>query len=208
MAAPNQSMVWSTAQLQRRLIQLPADTRPILSVVIHTEEEFDWNREFDPKAISVGHAAHLHRAQDLFDRYQVRPTYVVDYPIADQEAAYAPLKAFADQGRAEIGAHLHPWVSPPYEEQVSPYNSYPGNLPEALEREKLRLLSERIHASFGVRPKSYLAGRYGFGPHTAAILADLGYRIDISPAPPIDFGSDSGRDYSGFGNEPSWFGNE
>jgi len=28
--------------MQRELIQLPPQTRPILAVVVHTEEEFDW----------------------------------------------------------------------------------------------------------------------------------------------------------------------
>jgi hypothetical protein len=188
----------------RNLLTLPADTRPILSVVIHTEEEFDWNRAFDRAATGVTHARHLHRAQELFDRFQVRPTYVVDYPIADQEAGAAPLKVFADEGRALIGAHLHPWVSPPYEEEVCPRNSYPGNLPRELEAKKLALLTERIGERFGCPPRVYLAGRYGFGPNTAAILKELSYEVDVSPAPPIDFRFDEGPDYSGFSNHPYW----
>ena len=118
----------------------------------------------------------------------------------------APLKSLVDSGRALIGAHLHPWVSPPFEEEVNARNSYPGNLPPALEREKLRLLTERIEASFGTRPRTYLAGRYGFGPHTGAILEELGYEVDISPAVPIDFSADGGPDYSAFTSDPIWFG--
>lgn len=185
-------------------LRLPAETRPILSPVIHTEEEFDWDRPFDRNATGTTHTRSLHLAQEIFDEFGFRPTYVVDYPIADQAAGAAPLKAFADQGRALIGAHLHPWVSPPYDEEVCPRNSYPGNLPRDLEKKKLTLLTERIAERFGRRPKVYLAGRYGFGPNTAAILESLGYEVDVSPAPPIDFRADTGPDYSGLSNHPYW----
>ena len=49
--------------MHRELIHLPADTRPILVVVIHTEEEFDWNLPHDRNATGVGHMDHIGRAQ-------------------------------------------------------------------------------------------------------------------------------------------------
>jgi hypothetical protein len=192
--------------MHREIIHLPADTRPILCVVIHTEEEFDWGRPHDRSATTVEHMRHIGRAQALFDEFGIVPNYVIDYPIASQPLAIAPLKEFADSGRALIGAHLHPWVSPPHDEAVNAFNSYPGNLPRELEAEKLRRLTERIELSFGVRPRTYLAGRYGFGPNTGEILEDLGYEVDISPAVPIDFSADGGPDYSGFTSHPFWFG--
>lgn len=192
--------------MKRHLLAVPADLPPTLTVVIHTEEEFDWNRPHDRAATGVSHMRYIDRAQDLFDEFGIVPNYVVDYPIADDESAAAPLRAFQEAGRALIGAHLHPWVSPPYLEEVNAHNSYPGNLPEAVEREKLRLLTERITAAFGRRPLTYLAGRYGFGPNTGQILEDLGYEVDISPAVPNDFSADGGPDYSGFTSHPYWFG--
>lgn len=191
--------------MQRELISVPPETRPILAVVIHTEEEFDWSLPHDRNATGVSHMGYIQRAQDIFDEFGIVPNYVVDYPIASTASAVAPLKEFADSGRALIGAHLHPWVSPPYLEEVNARNSYPGNLPEALEREKLRLLTDRIAESFGAPPMTYLAGRYGFGPHTGAILEELGYQVDISPAATIDFSADGGPDYSGFTSHPYWF---
>ena len=192
--------------IEREIIHLPAGVRPILSVVIHTEEEFDWGKAHDRNATTVRHMRHIHRAQSVFDEFGIVPNYVIDYPIATQEEAYGPLRSFADAGRALIGAHLHPWVSPPHTEELTPRNSYPGNLPPALEREKLALLTERIAAAFGTPPVTYLAGRYGFGPHTGEILEDLGYEVDISPAVPIDYRSDGGPDYSAWTSHPYWFG--
>jgi hypothetical protein len=192
--------------MHRELIHLPADTPPILCVVVHTEEEFDWNAPYDRKATTVEHMRHIGRAQALFDEFGIVPNYVVGHPIATQELAYAPLREFADGGRALIGSHLHPWVSPPYEEEVNAFNSYPNNLPRGLEAEKIRLLSEQIERTFGTPPRTYLGGRYGFGPNTADILEGLGYEVDISPAVPIDFSADGGPDYSGYTSHPFWFG--
>ena len=76
---------------------------------------------------------------------------------------------FVDGGRAEVGAHLHPWVTPPAEEEVTRFNSYAGNLPLSLESSKIARLVEAIEASFGRRPIVYKAGRYGFGANTASI---------------------------------------
>jgi hypothetical protein len=202
-APAGQAMPWPAG---RELIRVPPATRPILSVVIHTEEEFDWSQPHDRQATTVEHMRHIGRAQSLFDEFGIVPNYVVDFPIASQADAVAPLKAFADAGRALIGAHLHPWVSPPHDEPVNAFNSYPGNLPAALEEAKLRTLTEQIERAFGKRPRTYLAGRYGFGPNTARILEDLGYEVDISPAVPIDFSADGGPDYSGFSSHPYWFG--
>ena len=192
--------------MRRELIHLPADTRPILAVVIHTEEEFDWGKPYDRHATGVEHMRHIERAQAVFDEHGIVPNYVIDYPIASQDIAIRPLKAFADSGRALIGAHLHPWVSPPYREEVNVHNSYPCNLPRALESEKLGRLTEQIAKSFGARPLTYLAGRYGFGANTGAILDELGYQVDISPAVPIDFSADGGPDYSAYSSDPYWFG--
>jgi hypothetical protein len=192
--------------IEREIIRLRPEVRPILTVVIHTEEEFDWSKAHDRNATSVAHMRHIDRAQAVFDEFGIVPNYVIDYPIATQKDGYGPLRTFADSGRALIGAHLHPWVSPPHVEALTARNSYPGNLPAELEREKLALLTARIADAFGAPPLTYLAGRYGFGPHTGTILEDLGYEVDISPAVPIDYRADGGPDYSDWTSEPYWFG--
>jgi hypothetical protein len=191
---------------ERQLIRIDPEIRPILVVVIHTEEEFDWDKPHDRNATGVAHMRHIDRAQNVFDEFGIVPNYVVDYPIATQAEAFGPLKVYADAGRALIGTHLHPWVSPPHEEELNARNSYPGNLARTLEHEKLRVLTERITASFGARPLTYLAGRYGFGPNTGEILESLGYEVDISPAASIDYSADGGPDYSAYTSDPFWFG--
>ena len=191
-------------KLPERTIDVSPETPPTLSVVIHTEEEFDWNRPQSREETGVEHMRHMGRAQALFERFGIVPNYVIGYPIATQETGYALLKEWAADGRALIGTHLHPWVCPPNSEEVNAFNSYPGNLPPDLEREKIEILTQAIQDNLGVSPKTYLAGRYGNGPNSLRILAELGYEVDISVAPPIDYSNDGGPDYSGWTCAPAW----
>lgn len=182
----------------RRPLQLPDRHPPVLLVVIDTEEEFDWDapRPFSRENTSVEAMRHIDRAQALFDEFGVRPVYVIDHPVATQETGNRLLREYAADGRATIGAHLHPWVSPPFEEEVSARNSYPGNLPAELEERKLRELTEAIEQHFGQRPVCYKAGRYGLGPATTGILERLGFRVDLSPLARFDLGGDGGPDWT------------
>jgi hypothetical protein len=183
----------------------PGD-RPRLLVVIHTEEEFDWSQGFDRGNVGVSHVQSIGRVQDIFERLGVIPTYVVDFPIASHEESARVFRDYAASGRAVLGAHLHPWVSPPFEEAVTVFNSYPGNLPVALEEAKLGSLAEAIEKSIGVRPRVYLAGRYGYGQNTAAILKKLGFEVDLSPVASYSFTSDGGPDFRDCGCDPFWEG--
>jgi hypothetical protein len=192
--------------VQRRLA-VPASWPPTLVVVVDTEEEFDWTAPFDPASTAVTNIACQPLAQRIFDAHGVVPTYVVDYPVAATPAAAALLRGIADAGRCEIGAHLHPWVNPPWDGApdagtVEPRCSYPGNLPPALERDKLAALTQAIEAGFGRRPVVYKAGRYGVGPATAGILRALGYRVDVSVVPHTDFSADGGPDFTALPDGP------
>jgi hypothetical protein len=172
--------------------------------VVSTEEEFDWGGPFRRDATSVEAMRSIGAGQALFERCGVRPTYVVDFPVASQETGFRELREFARDERCEIGAHLHPWVTPPLEEQPSLELSFPGNLPEQLERAKLERLTEVLERNFGVRPCSYQAGRYGFGPRTARALIELGYCVDFSAAPAFDFRRERGPDYTHTPTQPAW----
>ncbi len=179
---------------------------PRLMVVVDTEEEFDWEAMPDRTRDSVVSMQSVWRFQEIFDEYGLKPCYVIDHPIAREPGSVAVLSEFLASGRCEIGAHLHPWVNPPYGEPLSRRNTYPGNLEAPLEEAKLRCLRDLIKDAFGVQPRIYKAGRYGFGANTARLLEELGFDIDLSVCPPLDSSADGGPDYSSEGAEPFWFG--
>jgi hypothetical protein len=183
---------------------LERETPPQLLVVVHTEEEFDWSAPFDRRATATSHIRTIHPMHEVFVRKGAKPTYVLDFPVASQDESIQLIRQLLMDSGTTLGAHLHPWVSPPYEEELSPYNSYPGNLPESLERAKIAMLSTQIEESFSIRPTVYLAGRYGYGPNTERILSDLGYEIDMSPAPSFNYSADGGPDYSHYNCYPFW----
>ena len=189
-------------------IDLPAEAPPQLLVVIDTEEEFDWNKPVDRQSTSVEAMQYIGQVQDIFDEYDITPCYVIDYPVASQFEGYTLLKQFQQNGRCEIGAHLHPWVNPPLDEDLIPANTYPGNLAKELELAKLKVLTDQITESFGKAPNIYKAGRYGFGKNTSSILTQLGYQIDLSYSPAFNHGGDGGPDYRFVHSQPFWLNDE
>lgn len=180
-----------------------AERGPLLMVVVDTEEEFDWARVPLPTT-SIVALRSLDRAQEIFDRMKVTPTYAVDYSVVSQEDGKSALARIHADGRCEIGAHLHPWINPPVLEQLSPANSFPGNLPRDLEAAKLAHLTETLTTRYGKRPILYRAGRYGIGPNTPSILAELGYRIDCSHLPFFDLTRMGGPDFRKSRIDPHW----
>ena len=185
-----------------RAINLPAAWPPTLVVVVDTEEEFNWSAPFNSNSRSTTNILYQPLAQEIMDRHGVVPTYVIDFPVANTPEAVSILRSIADDGRCEIGAHLHPWVSPPIEEEVNVYNSFPGNLPPTLEREKLARLVGRIENAFGYRPTVYKAGRYGLGPATFQTLREFEFRVDTSVVPHTDFSASAGPDFTAFPSGP------
>ena len=175
-----------------------------LLIVVDTEEEFDWSAPFSRDSRATTSIPAQARAHEIYDRFGIVPTYVIDHPVATDPAAVAFLKGLRDAGKAEIGAHLHPWVTPPHVEEVTTRNSYHCNLPPALERAKIETLTATIEAAFGERAKAFKAGRYGFGPNTRQVLIDLGYQVDCSFVPHTDLSGDGGPDFRGVPDRPHW----
>lgn len=177
---------------------------PELLIVVDTEEEFDWSAPFSRDATSVTAMRHIDRAQKLCESAGVAPTYVIDYPIAKQPLGYEAISAWARDGRCQIGAHLHPWVTPPFDEAVCARNSFMCNLPPALQRAKVRELCQAIVANTGVVPRVFKAGRYGIGADGVATFGELGLVVDASVNPCMNFTDDGGPDFSGFDSRPFW----
>ena len=168
---------------------------PRLYVVVDTEAEFDWTRPFSRSLTQVSAIAAQQLAQSIFDRYGIRPVYVIDYPVAAQPEGVRPLRAILERGGCEIGAHLHPWTNPPFEETLSTRNSYPGNLEPELEASKLARLLEAIDRGFGLHPAFYKAGRYGVGPATMDIVARNAIPVDFSILPGSNLSDSGGPDF-------------
>lgn len=189
-------------------VNLSSFQRPTLTVIIDTEADFDWQAPFSRDDHGTASVLHQSRAQCLFDRFDIKPTYLIDYPVATDLAACAVLRDFVDQGRADVGIQLHPWTNPPFDELLSARNSYPSNLPKALQAAKIERLIEAVRANIKIEPKVFKAGRYGFNDDTADLLETFGLDIDTSVVPFTDFSHVQGPNFLNCPHRPFWFGKE
>ena len=195
----------ATAPAIQRVAIAP-DLPPTLFVIVDTEEEFNWRAPFSRSNTAVTAMSKIDRLQSILNRHRIRPTYVIDYPVSHQRDGYALLKEFSDDGLCRIGAHLHPWVTPPHTEDVTGTNSFGCRLDPSLEAEKIRVLRDDIGEQLGTRPTVFKAGRYGFGPTTAAALEALDFDIDVSVNPRMNYTSEGGPSFDGFDTTPFFFG--
>ena len=154
---------------------------PLPLIVSLDTEEDNWNRS--RTGITVENIAELPRQARFFERLGVRPTYFTAYQVAIDRCAAAVMREVSQDGRAELGAHLHPWNTPPLTEAFVPRNSMTWNLPADLQLAKIRTLTAALEEAFGRRPTSFRAGRYGIGPDTVSALQVCGYRVDSSVSP-------------------------
>ncbi len=173
-------------------------------VTVDVEEEFDWTKPLGREGHSTYTVPRLRKFQEFCEGFGIVPIYLVDYPVATSELAADMLKQPLADGRAQIGVQLHPWVSPPHEEEVNEYNSFAGNLPVELETAKFSKLRDAIEHNFGQSPLIYRAGRYGTGPNTAGILRDHGVAIDTSVRARFDYSATGGPNYRDHPVWPYW----
>ena len=169
--------------------------RGFLVVTVDTEEEGLWSGEYASQA-TTKNIDSVPRFQSLCDQFAIRPTYLLTSPVVESPDAARTLRSIQDDGRCEIGAHLHPWNSSPIVPDSSyPYDSYFCNLPLDIQRAKLEQLTDRIECNFGRRPISFRAGRYGINLSGIEILRAFGYRVDSSVLPRADYRNEGGPDF-------------
>lgn len=169
--------------------------RTFFMVGVDTEADDQWTLE-GRKRLSVENARALPRLQALGDAYGVRPSYLVTHEMATREPSRSILRDLCATGRCEIGAHLHPWSSPPYREEDL-VGRYPSQLDDSQLETQLRELTDAIETSLGVRPVSYRAGRHGFDARSLRILEKLHYRVDTSVDPLFNETRKGGPSFAG-----------
>ena len=145
--------------------------------------------------------------QELCERHEALPTYLVTSEIVADQRAVAFLMPLARRGAAEVGAHLHPWTTPPFGTQPGlawndAAHAYPCHLDEELLAAKLRTLTDQIAEAFGAVPTSFRAGRFGLDATGARLLGELGYVVDSSVTPYVTWTDNSGR--PGWGGGPDF----
>ncbi len=163
-------------------------------VTIDTEADDQWS---GVGKVETRNLEYLPRFQRLCEAFGMKPSYLCTYEIA-AAAGFTELAAFQKAGTAEVGAHLHPWTTPPFTDPTaaiidrSEYPAYPSELPLARFRAKLVALTELLRRRTGNGPTSYRAGRFGFSAEHIDVLLELGYTVDCSVTPLVDRSTQTG----------------
>jgi hypothetical protein len=151
-------------------------------ITIDTEGDNQWDLSA-PKATE--NIRFIPRFQALCERYGFPPTYLCTYDVVESPHFDAVLLPLHREGRAEIGAHLHPWTTPPESEwdRGALGFAYPSELPLDVFTAKLERLTDLLTRKLGAAPRSYRAGRWGLAAAHVPVLRRLGYVVDCSVTP-------------------------
>lgn len=182
-----------------------------VAVTVDTEADGQWQHG---RPLATANVAAWPPFQELCRRHGVSPTYLVTSEIAADPAATAFLTPLRGAGELEVGAHLHPWTTPPFADEPGLHqndglHTFPCQVEPDLLRAKLETLTRQVGDAVGVRPTSYRAGRFGIDAAGARMLADLGYVIDSSVTPFTSWvrtvgrpGHGGGPDFRGYDARP------
>lgn len=164
-----------------------------LIVTVDTEADSQWDRK---ETLELKNIDYIPRFQALCDSFQVKPTYLTTYAMATSDKFIHTVGSYQEAGKAEIGAHLHPWSTPPLiplTENDHAHHPFPNEYPRKVLKAKLSELTDAIEEKFGQRPLTFRSGRYGFDTKVAALLVELGYWADCSVTPLVSWRRIPGR---------------
>ncbi len=144
------------------------------------------------------------RLQPLFERHGARPTYLLSPEVLRDDASLHALRTLDARGGCELGTHLHGEYAEPGAHLPQVTADFQRDYPPELERAKLGSLTAAFARAFGRAPRSFRAGRFGVGAHTLGFLAELGYSVDSSVTPHMNWADVGapGLDFAGAPTQP------
>lgn len=172
-------------------------------ITIDTEED-NWGN-YQNTVGDVENIQALPELQSLFNKYGAIPTYLINYSVANQKKSVDVLKSFLTLGQCEIGTHCHPWNTPPLKEDLTSVNSMMCNLDHDLLIQKMTCLHKTIEENFQIKPVVFRAGRWAFNEDVAKCLLELGYLVDTSMSPFVDWSKYYGPDFRRSSTRPFRF---
>jgi hypothetical protein len=168
-------------------------------LIISIDVEEDSWKSYVSNDFSVRNVRKICDLQRIFDDVGVKPTYLIDFPVAVDKYCISLLREIYSGGNCEIGVHCHPWNTPPLKEGIDRSQTMLCNLPDNVQYEKIRMLTHKVREGFDIDPASFRAGRWGYDKGITKSLLKLGYKVDSSVTPYIDWSRDFGPDFSSVG---------
>jgi hypothetical protein len=163
-------------------------------LTIDTEGDNQWDHG---RTLTVENVRYVERFQVLCEKYGISPSYLVTSEICEDPFAQKLFSNYAKENRAEVGAHLHSWTTPPFMDipgfRENDYNHiFASELDYDLVSEKIKNLTEQIMRTIGISPTSFRSGRYGFNETVAKVLIENNYLVDSSVTPFVSWSEQRG----------------
>lgn len=162
---------------------------PSLVFTVDTEPDDQWAPVLADGSLppfTFANTRGLGRLEQFFRRHNVPVTWMTSYSVARDAESARILRRAAAEGD-EIAGHLHGWETPPFTAFDRANRPFIGEYPADLRLAKHRSLLTAHEDAFNARPVSYRAGRWAIDSIELQHLAELGYQIDSSVPPGIDF---------------------
>lgn len=176
------------------------------TVTVDAEADNAWT---SPDKIELNNFEEIPRFQELCEKYNIIPTYLLTYEYATYKPAIDFFRRKLEEGKCEIGYHLHVWSTPPFSKEKNGVDmdwlhAYQYELPDDLFEAKAKCLYEAIYNSFKIYPKSHRAGRWGVDDRTINWLVRNSFTVDSSVVPHVNFETSLGKNSKGpnFANRP------
>lgn len=129
----------------------------------------------------------VRRLQPLFERFGAKPTYLLSPEVIRDAACVETFRGLASS--CELGTHLHGEYAEPGAFEPDVTSVFQRDYTPQVERQKLTYLTDLFIRAFDHQPQSFRAGRFGIGPASIGILESLGYAVESSVTPHMDWTS-------------------
>ncbi|RKM59522.1 deacetylase [Butyrivibrio sp. XB500-5] len=178
-------------------------------ITIDTEGDNLWGVKDIHAPITTKNASYLYRFQEQCEKYHFIPTYLTNYEMAIDPAMIELAREGLKNEKLEIGSHEHAWNSPPYypliKRPITRGKPFLGEYPRRVIRKKLEYLTKLLEDNFQTEVRSHRGGRWCFNSVILRELERLGYLVDCTCTPGMDWSDmpgwsigSKGTDWSGY----------
>jgi hypothetical protein len=154
-----------------------------LVITLDVEEEGLFSGSYPRAGAGVTNVAELRRLEFIPREFGFPLTLLATYPVARDEGAREVLISWRENHGAEIGAHLHPWNTPPFRDLSQPEPLPTARMPLDLLGAKLGSLVDCLTETCGEAPRSFRMGRFDWSSGLLELLPHFGFRVDSSMVP-------------------------
>ena len=158
--------------------------KPLAVIVsLDVEEEGLFSGSYPREGAGLSNIARLAKLDWLPRDFGLPLTLLCDYPVLAHGPSRERIDGLVSRVGGEIGAHLHPWNTPPFPDMPWPEPVSTAVMPLDVFRAKLVTLQRAVAEWTGAPAASFRMGRWNLFKRAMAVLPEVGFLVDSSVAP-------------------------